>query len=216
MQRFIVSIRRAMALTLLAFFTNVHAASFTGTGTGAIPDGTDSATCNVSTSGMPLTISFDVSGLTASVFNVGMMIEFSPGGHTHIADLHAVLASPGASRKLTLFGDTGTDGRGGAGAHVAGPYLFADNQTGDWWSAAIDNKLGTTIPSGGYRSSGEATATLSSLNTAFGGLTTAEANGVWTLQVSDDCIGDTGSIAVAELFINDTQLPVKLETYSVD
>lgn len=215
MQGFRAPIQRAVALALFAFsVTNVHAVAFTGTGLGAIPDGTDAVTCNLSTSGTPLTVSFNVSGLTGSVFNVGVRVQFFPA-HTHVGDLHAVLASPAASRTLTLFGDTGT-GAGGAGAHVAGPYLFADNQGGDWWSAAFDNRLGTEIPTGGYRSSDEATGFFSSLNTKFGGLTAAEANGVWTLQISDDCAGDIGGVNEAELLINDVSLPVRLETYSVD
>ncbi|HYP50825.1 MAG TPA: VCBS repeat-containing protein, partial [Pyrinomonadaceae bacterium] len=40
-----------------------------------------------------------------------------------------------------------------------------------------------------------------SLNAVFGGLTPAQANGTWTLRVTDGCAGDTGSVSAAVLDI---------------
>ncbi|HEX6831979.1 MAG TPA: hypothetical protein VF132_00485 [Rudaea sp.] len=54
------------------------------------------------------------------------------------------------------------------------------------------------------------------MNSVFGGLLPADANGTWTLLVSDDCQFHTGGVAEATLYINEAAMPVRLESYGVD
>ncbi|HEX6831981.1 MAG TPA: proprotein convertase P-domain-containing protein [Rudaea sp.] len=208
-----MNLRHAVLLGLVCTFLfqqDIKAATFTGTGVGAIPDGASTAVCNITSIGTPLAITFNVSGLTTPIENVGVEIELT---HSSVGDLHAVLVAPNDA-KVTLFGDTGQPAASGA-ANVSGPYFFADNQTGNWWSAAAANGSGT-IPAGGYRSSGEATSAYTSFNTTFKDMAPAQANGTWVLKIADDCNGDVGSVTSAELRINDASLPVRLQSYDVD
>ena len=193
-----------------------HAMSFAGTGLGAIPDGSDSGTCDITTRGTARVVSFAVSGLTAAVGTVGVRMIFNPA-HTFVADLHITLSAPAGSPQMTIFGDTTGAGLNhpGGDSQVAGPYLFADSQTGDWWSAALAAN-GHVIPAGGYRTSADGAATQTSLNAIFGGLAPAQANGIWTLSFTDDCSYDTGSVSEATLFINDIAMPVHLQDFTVD
>lgn len=72
------------------------------------------------------------------------------------------------------------------------------------------------MPAGRYRTSAEGLPTITSLNSVFGGLLPADANGTWTLLVSDDCQFHTGGVAEATLYINEAAMPVRLESYGVD
>lgn len=173
----------------------------TGTGTGAIPD--DAATCG--TPGTPLTVSFDVSGVTAAVSGVRISVT---GTHTWVGDVALTLAAPGGSPGMLLFAKTGSTTPTGAGdsSDLAGPYDFADDATGDWWAQATAAAATDPIPSGGYRTSqtggtpsGGGTPT--SLAATFGGLPPASANGTWTLTATDQCAQDSGSISAATLTI---------------
>ncbi|HEX6831978.1 MAG TPA: hypothetical protein VF132_00480, partial [Rudaea sp.] len=168
--------------------TSAHAASFAGTGLGPIPDGA----VRCAGPGAPLVVSFDVSGITVPIGTIGVRMQFSPQ-HTSVGDLHVVLAAPGGSPNMTLFGNTGTAPAlpSGAISNAAGPYLFADTQTGDWWAAATAASDATAIPPGGYRTTGDGSALPTSMNFIFSGMTAAQTNGVWTLTFIDDCRGDT-------------------------
>lgn len=204
---------RVFAAFSIGLIGTGNAAQFTGTGLGPIPDG--AAGCIAS--GAPLTVSFAVSGIAAAISSIGVRMQFSPQ-HTFVGDLHAVLAAPGGSPNMTIFGNTGSSLAfpGGTDSNAAGPYLFSDAQTGDWWAAAIATPNAGAIPAGGYRTTGDNSASITSMNSIFAGMTPAQTNGNWTLTLTDDCGGDTGSVSDATLLINDASLPVRLETFSID
>ena len=173
-----------------------------GTGTGAIPD--DASTCG--TPGTPLTISFEVAGVTANVSAVRVSIT---GTHTWVGDIALTLAAPGGNPSMLLFAKTGSTTPAGAGssADFAGPYGFADDATGDWWSQVATAGATTAIPSGEYRttlSGGAASGggTPTSLAAIFGALPSASANGTWTLTATDQYLQDDGSISAATLTID--------------
>lgn len=172
-----------------------------GTGTGAIPD--DATACG--TPGTPLTVSFDVSGVTADVSAVRVSVT---GTHPWVGDIALTLAAPGGSPGMLLFAKTGATTPTGAGdsSDFAGPYDFADDATGDWWAQAAGADATTAIPSGGYRTSqtgGTATGggTPTSLAATFGALPSTSANGIWTLTATDQCAQDAGTITAATLTV---------------
>ena len=210
---FLSRIARALIAISIGVGGVAHAAEFTGTGLGPIPDGA----LGCIASGTPLTVSFPVSGIAAAISSIGVQMQFSPL-HTFVGDLHAVLAAPGGSPNMTIFGNTGSSlgFPGGTDSNAAGPYLFSDAQTGDWWAAAIATPNASAIPAGGYRTTGDNSSLTTSMNFIFAGMTPAQTNGMWTLTFTDDCGADTGSVSEATLFINDAAMPVRLETFQVD
>lgn len=195
--------------------THVQAFQVDGVGVGAIPDGTlDNGSCNQTTFGRLLAVSFPVSGLSEPVNRVSLQLTFN---HSFVGDLRVSLASPGDTRGMSVFDDTGDDGlgaRSGDDSDAIGPYDFSDDATGDWWAAARSVDSSTPIPSGSYRPTFDG-VTPSSFAVAFNGLSAAQANGSWTLRVLDDCGGSIGSLLAARLFINQP-LPVTLQEFSVD
>ena len=173
----------------------------TGTGTGAIPD--DAPVCG--TPGTPLTMGFNVSGVTADVSGVRLSVT---GTHTWVGDIALTLAAPGGSPSMLLFAMTGSTSPKafiGDSSDFAGPYDFADDATGDWWLQAATADTATAIPSGAYRTSqtggdaGGGTPTL--LAATFGALPAAAANGTWTLTATDQCAQDPGTISAATLTV---------------
>ncbi len=168
-----------------------EAAVFTGGNTGAIPD-------NDPVIGRSVT--FVVSGLTHPVGRVRLVMDLS---HTWTGDVTATLVSPGGAR-LVVIGRVGAkaSSKFGTGSDLAGTYVF-DDTGGDFWEAA--STAGTTIPTGRYRTSTTGVhltqrgGCLTSLAGAFNGLSAAQANGTWTLQITDSFSPDTGSINSALL-----------------
>jgi len=175
---------------------------FAGSGFGPIPDGGNA--CSPSP-GVPLDVTFDVSGMGAArpgdVRVTGLSVA-----HTFLGDLTVTLIAPDGSQKA-LFGRTGAITAGGLGdnSNVAGPYTFADDAAGNWWSAASAANDSTAIPSGSYRTSGvggdgsgnPAPGSLTQLTPAFAGVT--HPNGTWTLRFVDTCGLTTGTVAAATL-----------------
>ena len=192
----------------------IPAATFAGTGVGAIPDGT--SPCHNPGISTPRNVTFNATGLTGSVTNVNLSMTFGGPNHSFAGDIIATLIAPnGASH--TIFGRplATTATAFGSGADLAGPYTFSDNApappNGGWWQANTAFQAGI-VPSGTYRTtnSGGAGATNpmppTSMNPAFTGV--ANANGTWTLRLTDGCAQDTGAISAATLDITTGTPPV--------
>lgn len=179
----------------------VPQAVFVGTGTGDIPDGLSGTPPQY---GTPLVISFAVSGVTTNVTDV--QVSFT-ATHSWVGDLDYVLKAPGAGPSLVVVSRIGvtTDGSFGSFSDYLGTYTFTDNTAGtNIWTAASTSP----IPTGSYRTTLGGTAgqinppPLTSLNSTFGGMTPAQANGIWTLTVRDAAQMDTGTVSAAILTIN--------------
>lgn len=185
---------------------NSPEATFAGTGVGAIPDAPASGTF-----GAPLVVSFNVTGVTGNVTDVSVDITLT---HTWIGDLEAILTSPGGTRSLVLFSRVGatTDGAGGDSSNLGGTYTFTDTATGtNIWTVATAAACTTdcVVAPGTYRTTAAGgvqtnPAPVTSLNTTFGGLTPAQANGTWTLTFRDRGAADVGSVTAANLTLNPT------------
>ena len=181
--------------------------TFTGTNLGAIPDST-SGQPQCQTPGPPRDVTFNVTGLTGNVQAVTISLTIE---HPWVGDVLAILIAPGGIRQLDLFGYTGaTVGPGsnasaGDSSPIEGQYTFSDAATASWWAAAAAASPTTLIPGGTYRTSQRggpgSTGASTSLNATFGGLTPAQANGTWTLRVTDGCASDTGTVSAAVLDI---------------
>ena len=182
---------------------------------GAIPDHVTG--CDA-TGGPPRNVTFTVSGLTGSVTGVELTnLTFGSPVHSWMGDVEAVLIAPnGASH--TLFGRTlaTTATSCGDSTDLAGPYTFADSAaappSGGWWQAA--NVLGAAVPmtSGAYRSTANGGGATNpqpptSMNPSFASVTNA--NGTWTLRLSDHGGGDTGAVSGATLSLVTTATVLK-------
>jgi hypothetical protein len=185
------------------------AATFAGTNVGAIPDGT--SPCWNPGVGAPRDVTFNAAGLSGSPTSVDISMTFGGPIHSFIGDVQAVLIAPnGASHSIfgrtlattaTAFGDS---------SDLAGPYIFSNNApappNGGWWQAATVAGAADALPTGTYRTtnSGGAGATNpmppTDMNAAFAGV--PDANGTWTLRLTDGCQADTGAIAAATLTID--------------
>lgn len=190
------------------------AATFNGTNFGAIPDGP--SPCHTGTL-TPRDVTFTASGLSGSVTAVNITTTFGNTVHSFMGDVTATLIAPnGASH--TLFGRTlaTTATSFGDASDLAGPYTFSDNApsppNGGWWQASNTAGTTTAMPTGTYRTtaSGGAGATIpmppTNMNAAFAGVTNA--NGTWTLRLTDGCQADTGGISAAVLDITTGTPPV--------
>ncbi len=180
------------------------AATFTGTGVGPIPD-----TTTTGTFGTPLVVNFAVSGVSGNVTDVSVDMTMT---HTWIGDLDVVLASPGGTRSLVIFSRVGTTTATGNGnlTNLGGTYSFSDSATANIWTASTSTNTDLVVPAGAYRTTGAGgagqtnPAPFTSLNTTFGGLTPAQANGTWTLTFRDRGAADVGTVTAANLTVNPT------------
>ena len=184
------------------------AATFPGTGFGAIPDGT--SPCWSPGVGAPRDVTFNATGLSGAPTAVDISMTFGGPNHSFIGDVVAVLIAPnGASH--TVFGRTlaTTATSFGDSTDLAGPYVFSDAAaappSGGWWQEATVQGATAAMTAGTYRTtaSGGAGATNpqppTSMNAAFTGV--ANPNGTWTLRLTDGCAADTGAISAASLTI---------------
>jgi hypothetical protein len=198
------------------------AATFNGSGVGPIPDNTGQ--CQP-TAGPPLNVTFNVSGVSGAVSNVGVSITFGSPAHTWAGDVIATLIAPnGASH--TIFGRVGatTEAAVGDSSDLNGTYSFSDGASsppsGGWWQAATAAGMNETIANGEYRTtnSGGAGATNpmppTDMNPAFAGVT--DANGTWTLRLTDGCSGDTGAVSAAVLTVEGGSAPAATIDPNVD
>lgn len=167
------------------------AASGRGTGAGSIADGSG-AFQGTAVYGADRVITIPVTGVTANVNRLALNINLQ---HTWLNDLDVRLRSPGGIEH-TIFSRVGA---ATAETDFAGSYTFADNGTNLWTAASGAGS--NVVPSGLYRTSNSA-GTLTSLNTAFAGLTPAQANGNWTLLARDGFELETGTIISASLSVD--------------
>ncbi len=176
-------------------------ATFVGTGFGPVPDGT-SLTCPAP--GAPLNVTFNVSGVTGPLTDVRVTgVTFNPA-HTLVGDLQVTLIAPNATSHV-VFSRTGATTAAGFGdsSNVAGPYTFADDAAGNWWTAALAADTNTNIPAASYRTSqaggAGATGAVTTMTSAFAGVTNP--NGTWTLRFIDGCLQDTTTVTAASLVL---------------
>jgi len=169
------------------------------------------------TYGTPLVLNYPVSGVSANVSDVSISVTLT---HTWCGDVDMVLAAPGGSPNLVVVGHIGVTAAGsfGSSSDYNGTYVFSDTgATTNIWTAAA----ATPIPAGTYRTTVRGMVgttnppTVTSLNSTFGGLTPAQANGTWTLTVRDGASGDTGSISASSLTVNPTG-PAIIQQHIVD
>ncbi|HWS25025.1 MAG TPA: hypothetical protein VN259_00500 [Xanthomonadales bacterium] len=153
-------------------------------------------------------INFSVSGIAGSVGRVRIGINMT---HSFIGDLRATLISPGGTARLVLFSRAGIKGAGafGSSANLAGNYIFDDSANSDLWATIAPLATSATVAPASYRSSTGGSVGLSSqggcstyLSLAFGGLSGAQVNGTWTLNIADLAGGDTGSVTSTLLTID--------------
>jgi hypothetical protein len=102
----------------------------------------------------------------------------------------------------------------GSANDYSGTYVFTDTAAGaNIWTAAATNP----VPAGTYRTTapGQAGQTnpapVTSLNTTFGGMTPAAANGTWTLSFRDAASADIGTVTAASLTVNPTGVVVPVD-----
>lgn len=172
--------------------------SFTGSNTGAIPDSTSTGPAQYTGSRV---VSFNVSGLTTGPATMSLALTMT---HTYLGDLDVVLRSPGGTA-FTIFSRVGaaTSGSFGDSSNLNGVYTFVDTATGNFWTASASAGANANVAAGSYRTSaaGPGTGGVTSFNSAFSGLTAAQANGTWTLTFRDGANQDTGTISAATLQI---------------
>ncbi|HPT56885.1 MAG TPA: hypothetical protein PLK42_09430, partial [Casimicrobium sp.] len=192
-----------------------YSATFTGSGVGAIADGTNS-TCPGP--GAPLNITFSATGLTSTALtDVRVSMTFGTA-HAWGGDISATLISP-TGVNFPLFGRIGAVSATGVGtsANLSGTYVFVDPAitTNNIWTAAANVGTGdvvegtyATTPVGGDGVVNPPTPT--NFLAAFSSLTTpAVLNGTWTLQMTDNCEMDTGAITAASLTLQQSAPPLQ-------
>jgi subtilisin-like proprotein convertase family protein len=183
------------------------AATFPGTGVGAIPDGLAGTPPQY---GAPLVVSFAVAGVSAAVTDVSVSMTLT---HTWVGDVDVILRAPGGTPSMVVVSRIGvtTATSFGSANDYSGTYVFTDTAAGaNIWTAAATNP----VPAGTYRTTapGQAGQTnpapVTSLNTTFGGMTPAAANGTWTLSFRDAASADIGTVTAASLTVNPTGVVV--------
>lgn len=184
---------------------------------GTFPDGTGTPTCGNAGSGNR-DVTFTVTGISGTVSSVS--VDFN-ARHTWVNDLDVSLRAPSGSPNLLLFGRTGSTSTSDCGTGITpamgsndlvstNTYTFSDTASAvNWWTTAgsatlIPTSTNRTVVTGGPGVTNPPATT--SLNTTFGGMTAAAANGTWVLRFTDRGVGDTGAVNAANLTIN-TSVP---------
>lgn len=211
------SVARSLAVVgAMATAWSSTAATFNGSGVGAIADGTSSA-CPAP--GTPLNITFPASGLTSGALtDIRVSMTFGTA-HAWSGDITATLISP-TGISFPLFGRIGAVSATavGASADLSGTYVFVDPAitTNNIWTAATNAPNPGAILEGTYATTpvgGAGVAnppTPSNFLVAFSSLTTAAVlNGTWTLQIVDNCANDTGAISAASLTLEQSAPPLQ-------
>lgn len=197
------------AAICLVLVSHATAATYIGTNTGAIPDGSNP----VPTCGTARDIQFAVSGFTGGFGSGSVSFTMAPQ-HTWVGDLQVSLIAPDATSHL-LFGRVGQNaasGDFGDNANLDGTYTFNDLATSNIWTVAA-SAAGNNfdITNGSYRTQANGPSStdspgpaFTSLNAAFASMDPANINGNWTLRFLDCAGGDTGTVSAASLTINPT------------
>jgi len=198
-----VRLGAAIALALAA--AGAHAASFPAAGTGPIPDG--GPACGAP--GAPLNATFAVSGITGNVSSIGIRMNLF---HSWSGDLRATLSAPGGSPSAIIFANRGaaTATACGSASDFDGNYDFDDIGAANFFTVATN-----PVPAGRYQATAPLTGATINLNALFGPLTAAQANGTWTLSITDGGAADVGALNAATLFLQEST-PVELQSFSVD
>jgi len=179
------------------------AATFAGTGVGAIPDNAP---------GTPLNVTFNVTGISGAPTNVEVSHTYGPN-HTWVGDINCWLIAPNGT-SFVIYGRTGQTGASaGDSSDLSGPYNFKDSAAGtNWWTAANTAGAAVVVPPGDYRTTQTGpqpvitTSPVTNLSAAFSGV--SNPNGTWTLRFTDNGGGDTGSISAATLTIAGASAPL--------
>lgn len=185
------------------------AATYNGTNTGAIPDGSDP----VPTCGTPRDVQFLVTGFTGGFGSGSVSFTMNPQ-HTWVGDLQVSLIAPDLTSHL-LFGRVGQNaatGDAGDNANLDGTYTFNDLTTNNIWTvAASAASTNFDITNGSYRTQANGPSAsdspgpaFTSLSAAFASMDPANINGTWILHFLDCAASDTGTVSAASLTINPT------------
>jgi len=178
------------------------AATYTGTNTGAIPDGpTGSRSC-----GTPRDVQFNVAGFTG---NFGAVSVSFTATHTYVGDLEVTLIAPnGAAHLLFSFVGSNSNTDPGDSSNLGATYSFLDTATSNFWAAAAGVGNNANVPGGSYRTQAAGPFAndnpgppFTNMNSTFAGLTQAQINGTWILRFRDCWQADTGSVSAASLLL---------------
>jgi subtilisin-like proprotein convertase family protein len=193
----------ATASFCIIFASHGSASTYTGTNTGAIPDGgSPTPTC-----GVPRDVQFSVAGFPGNVGSTSVSFTMTPQ-HGWIGDLQVSLIAPNGTSHLLfsrIGANTATDV--GDNANLDGTYVFNDLAAGNiWTSAASSPGLGFDIPPGSYRTQAAGPfvndspgPALTSMNGTFVAVPPASVNGNWILRFQDCSTGNTGTVSAASL-----------------
>jgi hypothetical protein len=141
--------------------------------------------------------------MSGSPTNVELNVS---GTHSWVGDMSVTLIAPnGTSHVIFARTDAWSGNCFGDSSNFGGPYLFTDAAAvgTDWWSAAVAVDGATAVPAGSYRTTqpgpneNPPPQPVTNMNAAFAGV--PDANGTWTLRVTDGATSDTGSITAASL-----------------
>ena len=170
------------------------AVTFTGTGTGfSIPDG--NVTGASSTITIPTGSNFSITNITVTLNNLT---------HSFVGDLIATLTYVPTNTTVSLFNRIGRVITGvGDSSNFNGNYSFNDAFTGNLWTVAASGGGNFNIPSDNYFPTGAGSATLVPMLTSLGGSQTA---GDWRLTISDNGLGNTGSLGSWTLNLEGTPI----------
>ncbi|MBK8068778.1 MAG: proprotein convertase P-domain-containing protein [Rhodanobacteraceae bacterium] len=183
-----------MALGLLATGA-ASAVDYAGTGVGAIPDNDPQGR----------TVNFNTTGFQGPLKHVRLSLNLT---HTYVGDLRITLNAPSGIARLVILAKVGNKRSTslGASSNLGGFYVFDDALGGDLWATAQPLSTSQTIPEGAYRTSTAGAPGVSDvggcsthLDLAFGGLSSAQASGNWTVNIVDTANNDTGSVNSATL-----------------
>jgi hypothetical protein len=178
------------------------AATYTGTNTGAIPDGPSSSrSC-----GTPRDVLFNVSGFAGNFGSASITFNAT---HSYVGDLEVSLIAPtGTTHLLFSFVGSTSNTNAGDNSNLGGAYTFTDTATANFWAAAAVAGNNTNVPAGSYRtqaagpfSNANPGPPFTSINASFAGLLQSQINGTWTLRFRDCWAADTGSVSSASLTI---------------
>jgi len=156
-------------------------------------------------------VTFNVSGVNGTPTGISTSITFGSPNHTWMGDVVATLIAPNGANHI-VFGRTGsTTGVGvGDSSDLGGTYIFSDtasnSPSGGWWQESNVRGAAEVMTSGIYRTTGIGglgvtnPAPFTNMDADFAGVTNA--NGTWTLRLTDGCQGDTGAVSAASLTLN--------------
>jgi len=195
------ALRISAGLALCVISSSVALAApvtFPGTNTGPIPD--NDANGRV--------VSFAVSGLDGPVASVELTANLT---HTWVGDLTATLVAPDGIARLVVFGrpGTGRTNTSGDSSNLGATYVFSDLGGPDFVPALLAIDDDTTLSAGTFRTTSRGAPGRSnaggcptSLRGVFAGLSAGQANGTWTLVMTDSVALDIGSIGTTTLTLD--------------